>query len=145
MKIEDLEILFDWANDPLVRANSFSTKSITIDEHRNWFRTKLSTCPFWYVFELGHLPIGMIRFDKVDQNKTFLLNYLLTPDARGRGFGRKIISMGIDEIKNSIHESIKVIGIVKNGNLASRKTFLSLGFYESLHDPLSYSYEITLH
>lgn len=38
VKIEDLEILFDWANDSLVRTNSFSTKSITISEHKAWFQ-----------------------------------------------------------------------------------------------------------
>ncbi|AKH79030.1 GNAT family N-acetyltransferase [Leptospira interrogans] len=144
VKIEDLEILFDWANDSLVRTNSFSTKSITISEHKAWFQEKFLTCPFWYIFELNFQPVGVIRFDEVNSSKIFLLNYLLKPEVRGKGFGKKIIEMGIYEIKKSIQKSTKVFGVVKNENIASRKTFLALGFKETIYDQISYSYEIIL-
>lgn len=144
VKIEDLEILFDWANDPLVRTNSFSTKSITINEHKTWFQEKLLTCPFWYIFEFNSQPLGVIRFDEVNSSEILLLNYSLKSEVRGKGFGRKIIEMGMYEIKKSIQKPTKVLGVVKNENVASRKTFLALGFQEAINDQISYSYEIIL-
>ncbi|WP_032912613.1 GNAT family N-acetyltransferase [Leptospira santarosai] len=144
VEIKDLKIIFDWANDPLVRSNSFSTDPISFDEHKTWFQEKLLTCPFWYIFELNSQPLGVIRFDKVNSNKIFLLNYLLKLDVRGKGFGKKIIEMGMHEIGKSIQESVKILGIVKNENIASRKTFLALGFQEAIYDQISYLYEIIL-
>ena len=39
---DDCNILFEWANDPSVRANSFNTKAIEIDDHRTWLKKKLT-------------------------------------------------------------------------------------------------------
>lgn len=36
--MDDCDLLFEWANYPMVRQNFFSTKAITYDEHVNWFR-----------------------------------------------------------------------------------------------------------
>lgn len=36
--MDDCDLLFEWANYPMVRQNSFSTKAITYDEHVNWFK-----------------------------------------------------------------------------------------------------------
>ncbi|EMF88610.1 hypothetical protein LEP1GSC005_1225 [Leptospira santarosai str. ST188] len=52
--------------------------------------------------------------------------------------------MGMHEIGKSIQESVKILGIVKNENIASRKTFLALGFQEAIYDQISYLYEIIL-
>lgn len=35
--IADMDLLFEWANDPLVRQNSFTTEKITYEEHQRWF------------------------------------------------------------------------------------------------------------
>ena len=33
----DVELLYKWANDPIVRQNSFQTEEIPHDTHREWF------------------------------------------------------------------------------------------------------------
>ena len=39
--IEDIDILCKWANDPLVRQNSFSTEKIRYEDHVKWFNRVL--------------------------------------------------------------------------------------------------------
>ena len=39
--IEDRDLLFQWANDPLVRKNSFSTAEIAYEEHVDWYNRVL--------------------------------------------------------------------------------------------------------
>lgn len=33
----DVDILYEWANDAIVRQNAFNTYSINYDEHTGWF------------------------------------------------------------------------------------------------------------
>ena len=39
--IEDMDLLFQWANDPVVRKNSFSTAEISYEEHTKWYHNLL--------------------------------------------------------------------------------------------------------
>ncbi|MGH9508910.1 MAG: UDP-2,4-diacetamido-2,4,6-trideoxy-beta-L-altropyranose hydrolase, partial [Terriglobales bacterium] len=39
---QDCRLLWEWANDPDTRANSFSSELIPWDDHQRWFRAKLS-------------------------------------------------------------------------------------------------------
>ena len=38
VNLNDVELIFKWANDPDVRNNSFNTNQIVWDEHVKWFR-----------------------------------------------------------------------------------------------------------
>ena len=35
-EMEDMDLLFTWANEEMVRKNSFSTRKITYEEHVIW-------------------------------------------------------------------------------------------------------------
>ncbi len=37
---DDVDLLFRWANDPVVRKWSFNKQPITLEEHKCWFREK---------------------------------------------------------------------------------------------------------
>ena len=39
--IEDMDLLFQWANDSVVRKNSFSTAEISYEEHMKWYHNLL--------------------------------------------------------------------------------------------------------
>ncbi|ONF92001.1 hypothetical protein BWD14_14905 [Leptospira santarosai] len=39
---DDLELLFQWANDPLVRQMAFHSEPISLDDHKNWFYSRLN-------------------------------------------------------------------------------------------------------
>ena len=40
--MQDAELILEWVNDPLDRANSYSSEPITLDEHLAWLKRSLS-------------------------------------------------------------------------------------------------------
>ena len=40
--MNDIELYYNWANDKLVRENSYNQNSISLDEHTKWFQSKLN-------------------------------------------------------------------------------------------------------
>lgn len=122
----DRQLLFDWANDPDVRANAKNFESIDWDEHVAWFANKLrDPFSFSYVLEDSNTNIGMIRFDGSPEG--FIITYSVDKDCRGKGFGKLIIEKGTEILKKSIDNPV-FVAYVKNGNIASEKIFSKLGF-----------------
>lgn len=129
--IEDMEQYFFWANDPVVRENSFQKKPITWREHVTWFRNKLdsSLSEMWVLQTPVGLPVGQIRFDIYEEAVN--ISYSIDSIWRGRGWGNKLIELGINRIcKTGAGKVVK--GKVKKTNLASRKVFLKYGFKERI-------------
>lgn len=126
---EDIELFYFWANDPLVRQNSFNQKPIAWDEHTYWFKAKLesSLCQIWVMQTSSGLPIGQVRFD-IDK-KVANISYSLDPIARKRGWGVKLVQLGIEKISTLTNINI-IQGKVKYDNHGSSKIFNQLGFIE---------------
>lgn len=118
---KDCQLLFRWANDPKVRANSFDLKGISWEEHQKWFKKKMDkeTCRM-FILEKDANPIGEIRFDKEGEN--WVISYSIEDKYRGMGLGKEIVKKGIEKVSKPI------LAWVKMENIASRKTFESLGF-----------------
>lgn len=122
----DINLLFKWANDQDVRANSRYPQSITRKEHSAWFKKKMSD-PKTHMYILTELnqDVGVIRFDKKDTK--FLISYSIDKYYRGRGLGKIILEEGFKKI-SLISRSPHFIAQVKQGNIASEKIFNQLGF-----------------
>ncbi len=130
---EDIDLLYFWANDPSVRENSFQQERITWDEHEAWFKSRLDSTltEIWIMQTPYVLPVGQVRFDF--DGETANISYSLDPVARGRGWGVKLVELGINKIKES--GKVKMIqGKVKKSNPASKKVFLKLGFSETVRN-----------
>ena len=94
----DEELLFIWANDPAVRRWSFNKDPITLDEHKNWFTKILNdeNVLFW-IFEVESTPQGLVRLHK--NNNEVTLNYLISPESRGKGLANKMLILTMPEIR----------------------------------------------
>ena len=59
---EDCALLFEWANDPVVRRNSFSSAKISWEEHTAWFEAmqKRTDCG-QYIYLCEEEPVGQAR------------------------------------------------------------------------------------
>jgi len=136
--IDDCDLYFQWANDPEVRANSFSSEPIQYDVHVNWFYRKLDFKDQMWVLtksisntthfgdtgcecECDHIPIGQIRLQR-EQDHTEI-HYSIAKEHRGKGNGRRMIQMALFEIK-----TWPVVAQVKQSNRASRVIFDKLDF-----------------
>jgi UDP-2,4-diacetamido-2,4,6-trideoxy-beta-L-altropyranose hydrolase len=126
---KDMELFYFWANDPVVRENSFQQDSIPWQEHATWFKNKLDS-PYsclWVLQTSKGLPVGQIRFDVQDDVAD--IDYSLDSVVRGRGWGEMILKMGLAEFRR-IHQHTPCQGRVKAANHASKHCFQRLGFIE---------------
>ena len=126
VNLNDARLIFNWANDPEVRNNSFNTNEIVWDEHVKWFHKKIQTDSVWLILEKQNKPVGVIRFDKGDSS--YILNYSIAKEFRGFGYGKKIVELGIENLVNQKKEINTIEAHVKLNNQASQKIFHSLGF-----------------
>lgn len=123
----DCDLLFQWANEELVRKNSFNSDLIKYEEHVNWFENKLNliNC-YMYIFYVDGMPAGHVRIDI--ENKIGLISYSLDKNYRGKGLAADMLN----SLERKIHESDidieRLVGYVKIDNLASRKIFKRLNY-----------------
>lgn len=129
-KLTDSKIIFEWANDPQMRINSFKSEEIDWNSHIIWFNSKLKNneSKIFLLIE-NDKQIGQIRFDK--EFDRVYIDFYISSDFRGRGFGSKILILGVKEIINIWSDITEIIGEVKSENIPSRKAFIKAGFNES--------------
>lgn len=124
---EDIVGYYNWANDPDVRKNAINTDPISWPTHQAWFTSKLHDAKSQlFVLEAAGLPVGQIRFDK--EGGEAHIDYSLDPIVRGRGWGLRLLALGIDRMRQI--EPVRFRAEVKAGNEVSAAVFLRNGFTE---------------
>ena len=120
-------LLFNWINDPDVRKWSFNKDSITLDEHKVWFKQKLDDKNIlMWILEDDNSPAGLVRLEK--NNSEVVLNYLIAYQSRGKGFANKMLKMVMVEVR-SHWQNVKVLAYTLPENIASIKSLEKAGFY----------------
>ena len=125
---EDCELLWQWANDPIVRKSSFSSEAISWEEHLKWFTNKLNS-PNCYQFiglNSEDEPIGQIRFD-IDSQLQAEVDISIDSHKRGKGYAINLIKLSISYLFRNTNVEI-VNAIIKSENTASIKSFSKSGF-----------------
>ncbi|WP_276504466.1 UDP-2,4-diacetamido-2,4,6-trideoxy-beta-L-altropyranose hydrolase [Terrimonas pollutisoli] len=141
VKKDDLMLCYEWANDPMVREQSFNSNAIPLAEHEQWFNSKLQDpYSFYYILELENNSFAQIRFQVSDSNA--VLSYLIDKDYRNKGLGTTILSKGIEAFIKDFNTAIDIIGYVKFSNVASQRSFEKLNFekQEAIEYDTSYKY-----
>lgn len=119
---DDVNLLFNWVNEAIVRQNSFCSEPISYSEHLKWFNQCLIDYTIEiYICEVDGIPIGQIR-TCYEEDKA-ILDYSVDYSYRGKGIGSAMISQIEIIIKNTHPEIHWIIGKVKSINIASRKVF----------------------
>lgn len=125
---DDCDILWQWANDPLVRAVSFSSEPILRNDHVRWLVNKLSdrNCVFYIVLDENSVPVGQIRYEMTGDRRA-TISASIAASFRGRGYGLQAIRSGCQALfRASAVETIDAY--IKPSNLASIHVFLKSGF-----------------
>ena len=123
----DCRRIWEWANDPITRAASFSSEPIGWETHVDWFYRKLddSSCQFFIAEDSKGTPVGQVRYDR-DKDK-WIISVSVAPEFRGRGYGMAIIALSIDEL--SPYHGI-IHAYIKPDNRASIRAFEKTGFVD---------------
>lgn len=122
--INDAKILFEWANDPNTRQNSFNPEPIEWNNHISWLRKKLiDPLTKIYIFYYHHTLIATVRFDT---NKNTIIGITVAPSHRGLGLGTKILKIATNNFW--INSNNEIFAYIKKDNIASQHIFEKAGF-----------------
>lgn len=124
---EDMDLLFEWANDLSVRKNSFSTEEIVYEEHRLWYQGLLQDGDRkQYLYIRDGVPAGQARV--AVSGKEAEISYSVCAAQRGKGYGKEILKMLPEQVKKDFPGVKCLIGKVKTENIPSQKAFLGAGY-----------------
>ena len=123
---EDCKQLFDWANDPEVRKNSFESRPITWPEHQDWFARKLQDpdCHHFIGVRGEDAQVGMVRFDVAGEDADISVS--VDHDHRG-GVGAALIRAGVEAMAGA-GQVRHIYAYIKKENVASVRAFERAGF-----------------
>jgi RimJ/RimL family protein N-acetyltransferase len=124
---EDRQLLFRWANDPVVRHNSFHANAIDWEEHCAWFTAKLQApaCVMFLALLDGGRPLGLARFDM--QGHSAIVSVSIDAEFRGQGWGGRVISKACEAFF-AARPVARVNAYIKKDNVASQHAFAKAGF-----------------
>jgi RimJ/RimL family protein N-acetyltransferase len=124
---EDVLLLWQWANDPVTRRNSFVPEPISWAVQEAWYEEKIASpdTRFW-ILECRHVPVGQIRYDRIDAD-TAQINFSVAPAYRGRSFDSQLLRLSADLAGRELGVRT-VVAISPTQNFASNHAFLSASF-----------------
>lgn len=135
----DAHLLHGWRNHPAVRAFSGCPDAIAWDDHKRWLERSLQVRDRrLFVAEVGSLPVGSIRFDRLAQDRLEVSLYL-DPDFHGLGLGSHLLRAGERQLETLMCEPFTVEACVVAGNTASQRLFEACGYSGG---PLRYSKQV---
>lgn len=122
----DARLLWTWANDPSVRAVSWSQAPIPWDGHVAWLDRRLADpdTTLW-IAEAGGAPVGTVRCDR--KGATAVVSVTVAPEARGQGLGPLLVWLAA----RRYFEQTDVDAIdayIKPDNVASVRAFGKAGY-----------------
>ena len=143
----DVQLYFDWANDPLTRQQSFQSDFIPFETHQHWFTRKLcDPNTLLLVFEESTQPVGQTRFERTDAGEA-LISLSVDTRFRGRGLANKVITRGIAACR-AVWGPVPVRAYIRPDNAASVRAFGRAGFVFShqtlVADVLAHVYHQTV-
>lgn len=129
VQTEDAELLWQLANDPVVRENSFSHQPIPLADHLEWLEWKLqsSECRMWLGERRGEIAF-QIRYEKLDSDIAEI-HFAVAAAFRGQGLGTRALVDTRDLACEALGVGI-IRGVVMRANPASARAFLKAGFHE---------------
>ena len=132
---QDAYALWIWANDPETRAGSGHRLEIGWADHVRWLEARVAVPDaLVLVAEAAEgQPVGTIRFETGDGWSRARLSYVVAPEARGGGWGRRLLEAGVTECRRR-HPQTAIEAEVWPNNARSLHLFRDLGWPEQPSD-----------
>lgn len=133
---DDVDRVFEWANDPVTRQVSFNTEPIAYDQHVAWFERQLTgerQNLFIIVARalddeaLPGEPLGVVRLDALQDLPTAcVVSINVAPQARGRGVGGRALAAATEAAIKLGFDTIDAY--IRPSNVASVRAFEKAGY-----------------
>jgi RimJ/RimL family protein N-acetyltransferase len=124
----DCTRLWEWANDPEVRAVSFNREPIPWETHQQWFERNMhdSRTQIWMAEDQDAQTFGQVRFDIRDR-KVAEISVSIEAAYRQAGLGADLIRQAVDALFAQT-DVMTVQARIKTDNRASIRAFEKAGF-----------------
>jgi RimJ/RimL family protein N-acetyltransferase len=124
---DDVQLFFEWANDELVRFNSYNQQPVIFEKHVEWFSNKLADESYTFLVfqDEKKAPVGQVRFQL--ENSGAVIGILVDKDHRGKGYAAQMLKIASKYFHDQ-HPGVEITAYVKTGNLASYQSFLNAGY-----------------
>ena len=129
-ELADADLYYHWANDTLVRQNSFSSSEVDYQQHINWFSNKLQSkdCYFYLFLNDENIPAGQVRIDK--SNEEIVIGISIDEKFRGKSLGVEMLNQAADDYLNKFPGN-EIMAYIKVENRASINQFTKAGFIKT--------------
>lgn len=123
----DCRLLWELANDPVVRASAFSPASIPWEDHVAWFESKMRS-PACHILigEAGGAVAGQVRVEEWLDGQGEI-DISVAREFRGQGLGSQLISLVVRQLFASTAVS-RIHAYILPENTASQRAFEKTGF-----------------
>lgn len=124
----DSRRVWAWRNDDVTRAQSISTDEVPWSTHEAWFeRAMADPTRRLFIAEAKAGAVGVVRLDLAEDEAEVNIN--LAPEARGHGFGPRILKKAVAYAEAGLGLA-RVVARIKKGNAASLSAFEKAGFVQ---------------
>ncbi len=124
----DCHLVWEWANDALVRQVSFSNETISWGDHCQWFSQRIEDpAVLFLICEEAGTAVGTVRFEK-DGNSDAAISMSIAQKYRGRGLAALFIKKAAALLFER-GQIKRVHAFVRENNRASVRSFESAGFF----------------
>lgn len=140
----DCDLLYDWSQDPTVRAQSVRSTTFSLEQHRAWFSQKMLQRSLdnlrWYILENAlQQPVATVRYERIKAGKPLWTDGPIATADGGtevsisiplavRGYGLAPIALGQSEADVRSVLPGPYIALIRPGNTPSLKAFAKVGY-----------------
>lgn len=104
--LEDAQLLLDWRNDDVTRANSHNIGMVTMADHLLWLERVLADSRRQlYIATSAGKPVGTLRADHYGD--VCELSWTVAPSARGTGVGKQMVAQLASTIPGPLTAKVK--------------------------------------
>lgn len=123
----DAKNLFDWRNQPAVRAVSRNSELIDWETHLKWFSSVLNNPDtLLLIGQRGGSPVGVVRFDVAGDAAE--VSIYLVPGTHVPGQGRELLNSAERWFAEKRHDVRELRATVLGDNVRSQRLFVGAGY-----------------
>ncbi|NQY05410.1 MAG: UDP-2,4-diacetamido-2,4,6-trideoxy-beta-L-altropyranose hydrolase [Flavobacteriaceae bacterium] len=123
--LADTKLLFDWANDEVVRSNSYNSEEIDFMSHKEWFESKLDDKnQLFFIAVQNNNDIGLIRYTIEEDHA--VLGISIAQEHRGKDLAGHMLRESARYYFKS--HRLPIFAYIKKENTASIHSFKKAGY-----------------
>ncbi len=123
----DVDLFFNWANDKVVRDNSYNKEKIEYNSHVKWFNNKIKSidCKFYVFLNKLNEEVGQVRIENLKSET--IIGISIDENHRGHNYAVEMLLKATADFFNQNPNEI-IVAYIKINNVASYKSFIKSGF-----------------